>query len=153
MGKPLIRFLQLSTSSLMVVLLAVLTWQVVSRYVLQDPSTVTEELSRLLLMWLGTLGTALGFMQRKHLSFDLLEEKATPRTRALMIEAVDVCVVLFGLLLLIGGALLVWEKASLGQTSPVLKIPYVYVSLVLPLAGLCISLSPFIGVDPPEKLD
>ena len=68
MGKPIIRFLQLSTNSLMVVLLTVLTWQVVSRYVLQDPSTVTEELSRLLLMWLGTLGTALGFMLRKHLS-------------------------------------------------------------------------------------
>lgn len=153
MGKPIIRFLQLSTSSLMVVLLTVLTWQVVSRYVLQDPSTVTEELSRLLLMWLGTLGTALGFMLRKHLSFDLLEEKASPRNRAIMLEAVDVCVILFGLLLLIGGALLVWEKASLGQTSPVLKIPYVYVTLVLPLAGLCICFSPFIGVDPPEKLD
>jgi len=131
------------TTFLLAVLLAVLTWQVFSRYVLRDPSTVTEELSRLLLIWLGTLGTALGFVERKHLAFDLLEEKASPANRARLREVVDVCVVLFGVLLTVGGVLLVWEKATLGQTSPVLKIPYVWVALVLPMAGICIILAPF----------
>lgn len=137
------------TTFLLVVLLVVLTWQVFSRYVLRDPSTVTEELSRLLLIWLGTLGTALGFVERKHLAFDLLEEKVSPENRARLREIVDVCVVLFGVLLTVGGILLVWEKATLGQTSPVLKIPYVWVALVLPLAGICITLAPFFAEEEP----
>ncbi len=136
--------LRASTISILVALLVVLTWQVFSRYVLRDPSTVTEELSRLLLIWLGTLGTALGFIERKHLAFDLLQEKASPAMRVRLRGFVDVCVVLFGVLLTVGGALLVREKAILGQTSPVLKIPYMWVALVLPFCGACVALAPFL---------
>lgn len=143
LGRWMLRLLQTMTCGLMVILLGTLSWQVLSRYLLHDPSTVTEELARLCLMWLGTLGTTLCFLLRKHLAFDLLSEKSSPRNRRYMLIFSDACVVLFGALLLIGGATMIWQKWSLGQISPVLKIPYVYVDLVLPLAGLCIAFSPF----------
>jgi len=144
-GRRSIQFLQTTTTTLMVTLLLVLTWQVFSRYVLKDPSTVTEELSRLLLMWLATLGTTLGFLGRQHIAFDLLSEKCSIKNRQRLREVSDICVVLFGLMLLIGGGALVWQKWSLGQTSAVMKVPYVYIYLVLPLAGVFITLAPFIG--------
>lgn len=144
-GKRSITFLQYATGSLMMILLVTLTWQVFSRYVLKNPSTVTEELSRILLMWLASLGTALGFLGRQHIAFDLLSEKCSGKNRRRLREVSDVCVVLFGLLMLVGGSALVWQKWSLGQTSAVMKLPYVYVYLVMPIAGFFITLAPFIG--------
>ena len=42
--------------SLMLGLIASVTWQVVSRYLLGDPSSVTEELARFLLIWSALAG-------------------------------------------------------------------------------------------------
>ena len=42
----------------MVSILLTVIWQVVSRYVLKDPASVTEELSRFILIWIGILGAA-----------------------------------------------------------------------------------------------
>ncbi len=139
------RALQAITGGLLVALLGVLSWQVFSRYVLKDPSTVTEELSRLLLVWLGTLGTALGFLMREHLSFDMLAEKSSPAGKRRLGEVSDLSVVLFGSLMIVGGAALFWTKLTLGQTTPVLKIPAAWVVLVLPLAGVVVVLSPFLS--------
>jgi len=136
------------TMGLMVVLLGALTWQVISRYVLKNPSTVTEELSRLLLMWLGLLGSALGFLLRKHLSFETLAEKASPTMKERLFEISEATVVLFGALLLIGGAIVVYKTAQLGQTSAVLGISYALVYSVLPITGAIICLSPFAPVPP-----
>lgn len=145
----IVRALKLITGTILVVQLFVLSWQVFSRYVLKDPSTVTEELSRLLLIWLGTLGTALGFLLREHLAFDLLSEKASPLGKKRLLEISDLSVVLFGVLMVVGGGMLFWSKLSLGQTTPVLKLPAAYVVLVLPLAGILVTLAPFI--DPPKE--
>ena len=47
-------------------------WQVFSRFILQDPSSFTEELARFLLIWVGLLGAAYAAGQRMHLAVDLL---------------------------------------------------------------------------------
>ena len=61
---------------LLVVLMSVMvvdvTWQVASRFLLQDPSSFTEELAGLLLIWISLLGAAYGFLTRAHLGIDLL---------------------------------------------------------------------------------
>ena len=56
------------------ILLAVV-WQVISRYVLKDPASVTEELSRFFLIWIGLLGAAYAYRQKVHLGFNLIVEK------------------------------------------------------------------------------
>lgn len=145
----IVRGLKFFTCTLFVVLLFVLIWQVFSRYVLKDPSTVTEELSRLLLVWLGTSGTALGFLTREHLAFDLFVQKQKPKTQKRMQELADLGVIFFGLIMLVGGGFLFWTKLSLEHTTAVLKIPSAWVILVLPLSGIFVMLSPFIK--PPQK--
>jgi TRAP-type C4-dicarboxylate transport system permease small subunit len=143
LGLWAIRFLQISTSALMVVLLLVLSWQVVSRYLVKDPSTVTEELSRLLLMWLGVLGTAFGFLMRNHLAFDVLSHKGSERVKKFLAEFSAVCILIFGLMVTIAGSSLVYQAWLQGQVSPVLHVPIYFVYLVLPLAGLFMCLAPF----------
>jgi TRAP-type C4-dicarboxylate transport system, small permease component len=56
----------------MVSILLTVIWQVVSRYVLKDPASVTEELSRFILIWIGILGAAYAYRQNAHLGFNLI---------------------------------------------------------------------------------
>jgi len=56
----------------MVALVVCVVWQVISRYVLNQPSTLTDELARFLMIWVGLLGAAYTVGAQRHLSIDLL---------------------------------------------------------------------------------
>ena len=47
-------------------------WQVLSRYIFSAPSTITDELSRYLFMWVAMIGAAYTTGQKRHLAIDLL---------------------------------------------------------------------------------
>ncbi|WP_316931840.1 TRAP transporter small permease [Parabacteroides distasonis] len=47
-------------------------WQVLSRYILVSPSSVTDELAGYLLIWVGLLGAAYVSGKNEHLAIDLL---------------------------------------------------------------------------------
>lgn len=131
------------TGGLMIALWLCLLWQVFSRYVLKSPSTVTEELARILLMWLGTLGASLAFLLNQHIAFDWLMEKGSPRVRLFVRDfSLAMCTV-FGLMCLIAGSTVVVKTWELGQVTPVLKLPWALVYVALPIAGFFICLSPF----------
>lgn len=115
---------------LMTVLVLDVVWQVVSRFLLRDPSTVTEELARYLLIWLGLFGAAYAAGQGSHLSVDLLGSSRSRRRASRIAEA------LFGLLLVGGGARLVYLQLVLGQSSAALGLPMGLVYLAAPIAGL-----------------
>ncbi len=53
------------TSVVMLVLLIFGTWQIFTRWILNDPSTFTEELLRYLLIWAGMIGAAYCFFHDK----------------------------------------------------------------------------------------
>ncbi|HCS2988569.1 TPA: TRAP transporter small permease subunit, partial [Shigella flexneri] len=44
--------------AVMLALVVCVVWQVFSRYVLNQPSTLTDELARFLMIWVGLLGAA-----------------------------------------------------------------------------------------------
>jgi TRAP-type C4-dicarboxylate transport system permease small subunit len=137
------RFLLFLTSGVILTLLVALSWQVFARYVLRNPSTVTEELSRFLLIVLGTTGAAFTFLERKHLALDWLVQRSGPERKATLRELSGVATSLLGTLLIVGGVLLIREKWHLGQTSPVLGLRLVWLYLLVPFCGLVIALSPF----------
>ena len=128
---------------LLVVIFGVLVvdvlWQVFTRYVMQDPSSFTDELARYLLIWLGLVGASYAFSKRAHLAIDLFVNSRSERGKQIVQLAIEVCVLLFALLVMVvGGMQLVIMTLSLGQTSAALNLPLGYVYLSLPLSGLLI---------------
>ena len=51
------------------------TWQVASRYVFSNPSTVTEELVLICFVWMGLLGAAYLFGKQEHMAMTFLFDK------------------------------------------------------------------------------
>lgn len=111
-------------------------WQVFTRFVLNAPSSFTQELARFLLIWIGLLGAGYAVGQRDHLALELVPERLTGRAREWVQIAIQGCVLAFAVAVLIGGGLrLVYVQLTLGQTSASLDIPLGYVYAVLPISG------------------
>lgn len=111
-------------------------WQVFTRFVLNAPSSFTQELARFLLIWIGILGAGYAVGQRDHLALELVPERLTGRRREWVQIAIQGCIVAFAVAVLMGGGLrLVYVQLTLGQTSASLDIPIGYVYSVLPLSG------------------
>ena len=117
-------------ASLMAGIVLVVCWQVVSRYVLNAPSSITEELSRALLIWIGMAGAAFAYRTGVHLGLDIVTRKL-PDAAAVVFFAIAVMVV--------GGGNLVAMTYELGQMSAALDIKMAYIYVILPLSGVLIA--------------
>lgn len=115
-------------------------WQVVSRYVVGQSSSFTEEFARFSLIWLTVLGAAyINGQKEGHLSMDFLLSKLSGEKRKKRQKVIQICMAVFALIIMvIGGGNLVYTTLSLGQTSSALHIPLGYVYAIVPLCGLII---------------
>lgn len=127
-------------SSLIAVLMALMvinvSWQVFSRYVLEDPSSFTDELSRYMMIWLGMAGTALVSGKNGHLAIDILPEKAQGKKKLVVNLVIHSLVIFFGLMVMVvGGGNLVYITDMLGQKSATLQIPLSWIYIIIPISG------------------
>jgi len=120
----------------MVSILLTVIWQVVSRYVLKDPASVTEELSRFILIWIGILGAAYAYRQNAHLGFNLIVERQSRKVKRLLLTCVEIIVIIFCVLVMVyGGSELVSLTLELEQISAALGVKMGLIYSVLPLSG------------------
>ena len=129
---------------LLVFLLSILVidvlWQVASRYVLNSPSSYTDELAGYLLIWVGLLGAAYVAGKREHLAIDILIQRSSPKRKLRLEIIISIVVILFAVsVLIIGGIWLVYTRFYLSVKSAALGMPLGFVYLVLPLSGLLIA--------------
>ena len=121
---------------LMVVLVASVSWQVISRYGFSTPSSWTEEVARFMLIWIGVLGAAWAFRSGVHLGLDVLPKKLSGQpAQALKLFTVLVIVIFSVSVLIIGGGSLVILTWELKQYSAVLGLPIAFVYSVIPVSG------------------
>lgn len=126
---------------LMATMVACVTWQIVSRYLLDDPSAWTEELARFLLIWVGLLGGSYAYHTGMHLGLGLLSDRLSARARRAQAVFIHGIVIVFALAVPIAGGLrLIWLTAEIGQYSPALRIPMAVVYFSLPISGLMLVL-------------
>ncbi|MDL2277057.1 TRAP transporter small permease [Parabacteroides sp. OttesenSCG-928-G07] len=112
-------------------------WQVLSRYVLASPSSVTDELAGFLLVWVGLLGASYVFGCNEHLAIDLLLQKIAPERKLKLQLFIWGIVFLFALfVLVIGGGWLVYTRFYLEVTSASLQVNMGWVYMVLPVSGI-----------------
>ena len=137
--------LRVVLSIFMTVMIVAVVWQVFTRFVLQDPSAFTDELSRYLLIWIGVLGGAYTYAIKRHLALELLAPKLSHRGQLVLGIIINLIIIAFAAVAFIyGGTALVTNTLKHGQISPGiviagkhLLIGYVYV--VVPLTGYIIS--------------
>jgi len=115
-------------------------WQVVSRYVVGQSSSFTEEFARFALIWLTVLGAAyINGSKEGHLSMDFLLLKLPEKKKVKRKKVIQILMALFALIIMVlGGGNLVYITLSLGQISSALQIPLGFVYAIVPVSGLII---------------
>ncbi|WBL23327.1 MULTISPECIES: TRAP transporter small permease [unclassified Zunongwangia] len=137
---------------LMTLIVIAVLWQVFSRYVLQNPSSVTEEIARYLLIWIGLLGAAYASGQQEHLAINILPPKLNPDNRVKLMIFINILIILFCVtVLIIGGGNLVLMNIELGQDSAALHLPLSVVYTVIPLSGALIIIYKLNEIFNPKK--
>lgn len=112
-------------------------WQVMSRYLLSSPSSFTDELAAILLIWVGLFGAAYLFGKNEHLAIDILLTSMEGKRKRTLQLIIFIVVMLFALsVLIIGGGWLAYTRFYLNVVTPSLQISRGYVYLALPLSGM-----------------
>lgn len=125
---------------LMAAIVLVVCWQVVSRFVLHSPSSMTEEIARCLLLWIGMLGAAFAYRTGQHLGLDIVVRKFSPHVQQGIAMLLTAMVVVFALaVMVLGGGALVQLTLELNQMSASLGIAVGWIYSVIPLAGVLIA--------------
>jgi len=113
--------------------------QVISRYVLGESFSWTEEFARFALIWLTILGAAYLNGTQEHLSMDFLYQKFSASNQKKVAVLIEILIFLFALVVMvIGGLNLVYTTLHLEQLSGTLRIPLGYVYAILPFSGFLI---------------
>lgn len=122
---------------LLVLLIVDVSWQVITRFLLPQPSSFTEEIARFLLIWISLLGAAVAYRNKDHLGFDLIVSKVPIRHQSKIaafnsLVACFLAIVVLG----IGGGNVVYIVYTLEQYSSVLGINMAYIYMVIPVTGI-----------------
>lgn len=126
---------------LMGLLLIDVSWQVLTRFLLENPSSFTEELARFLLIWIGLLGSAHAYRHKMHLGVDIVVKTLPLKVAAIIAKLVQLITIAFAASVLVyGGSKLALMAAHLGQKSPAMQINMGIVYIALPLSGLLLIL-------------
>lgn len=133
-----------SLEGLLVLLMSILVidvlWQVFSRYIMNNPSSFTDELAGFLLIWVGLLGAAYVAGKREHLAIDLLMQKSSPQRQKKLEIIISITIIIFAItVMIIGGSWLVYTRLYLSVKSAALGLPLGFVYLVIPLSGVLIT--------------
>ncbi len=124
------------TVSLSTFLVFCVIWQVLSRYVIGKPSTVTDELARYLFMWVALIGAAYTTGLKRHLAIDLLTMTLKGKSKIINEIVIQIAIAIFaGIVLVYGGSQLALKTLSTGQVTPALGIEMGYIYFCLPISG------------------
>ena len=135
------RIVEIFLCLLMVFLVLNVSWQVITRFILPEPSSYTEEVARFLLMWIGLLGAAYAYRKKMHLGIDIVSEKLQGLAKYVTTLFVYFLTLLVAIaVLIVCGMNLVLLTLELNQFSSSLGLPMGLIYLCLPLSGFLIVL-------------
>jgi TRAP-type C4-dicarboxylate transport system permease small subunit len=132
----LVRLLNGALILAVAVLVLDVLWGVATRYLLGEQSSWTEELARMLLIWVVLLGSAVAYGGREHLGLDYFVGRMDPVSRRRTAIVTDLVVLFFAVSVLLGGGYRrVYDTFELGQMLMALGIGKGFVYLAVPVSG------------------
>lgn len=124
--------------ALLLSIVACVQWQVIGRYVLNDTPTWAEALAMLLVLYMTSLGVAIGVRDAGHIGLESLAVLLPERWRLKLEILIHLLVGVFGFLMAQSGWL--WAVGKWNERKPMLGIPEGADYVPLVVAGALIVL-------------
>lgn len=109
-------------------------WQVLTRYVLRNPSSWSEELVSYLFAWMALFGASLVTGERGHMNIPIVVERMGEKGRKFFVIFAELVVLAFSAVILVYGGIQITSLA-MGQMTSSLGLPIGVFYIILPLSG------------------
>lgn len=120
-------------------------WQVFTRYILDNPSSWSEELVGYLFAWMSLFGACLVTGERGHMNIPLLLEKVKPGMQKLLGIFSEVIACIFAIVILVYGGVQI-SSLAMGQMTSSLGVAIGVFYVVMPVCGVLIALYTLINI-------
>ncbi len=125
--------LAFATMSLMMLVVT----QVFTRYCFGISPIWMEETISYLLVYCGLVGSSYAFYQKKHIALTFLHDKVSEKSKQILQIIVDVCVIVFTILVqIVGGIFFVVQTKNIASVG--IGYPLIYLHILLPISGVII---------------
>jgi len=124
-------------SFIIVVIILAISWEVVSRYILNQPTLWAHEIAHYSFGVYYVLGAAYAYLYQAHVKMDILYDRFPRRTRA-VVDLVITPLLLFSFfgVLLWKGTIMAWKSCAVLETSgSVFNMPIYLFKVVIPIGA------------------
>lgn len=115
------------------------SYQIITRYFFNRPSTVSEELLTYSFTWMALLASAYVFGKRDHMRMGFLADKITGPVRKYLEIAIDMLVFALAAVVMVYGGIAI-TKLTMIQITASLQVPMAYIYVIVPVTGVLIML-------------
>lgn len=131
------RCLEAVCAALLAFMTLLTVYQVFMRYVIKNPSTMSEDILSYSFVWLSLLATALVFGERDHMSLTFFADKTGPKTKLFLSVFSEILILSVAVLVFIFGGKGFMHVGAM-QVSPTLSITMDWIYSILPISGVLI---------------
>ncbi|HCW54840.1 MAG TPA: TRAP transporter small permease [Clostridium sp.] len=129
------KFMEVVCCFLLVLMTLTATWQVVSRYIFNKPSTWSESVTLIAFVWMALFASAYVFGKKEHMQMTFVFDKFSDANKNRIRIITEVIVFIFAAFVLVVGGFKI-SMLEMGQTEAALGIPVGCIYLALPLSGV-----------------
>ena len=130
-------------SAICVVLFAVMvivgTYQIVTRFIFNSPSTVSEELLTYTFAWMAMFSSAYVFGKRDHMRMTFIVDKLPKTQRRILEIVIELLVIAFAVIVLIYGGFTIMGLTMTQKTAS-LGVSMGVIYAVMPISGVLIAI-------------
>ena len=121
--------------ALVIVMVLLVLWQVIARYLLNSPSSFSEALIRYLFVWLVLITSTYAFGSREHMYISALNDRLRGKIRTVVNILIEVLTILFAACVMVFGGSIITRMQMVSLDSS-LHIPMGVVYAVIPVCGV-----------------
>ncbi|MBQ4145220.1 MAG: TRAP transporter small permease [Clostridia bacterium] len=135
--KTLDVILKILCASLLALMVVLGTYQIVSRYFFNKPSTISEELLTYSFAWLALFAAAYVFGARDHMRMNFILSKLPDKIRHIIEIITEIIILIFAATVMIYGGISIMNL-TMSQSTASLGIPMGIVYMAVPISGILI---------------
>ena len=130
-------------STICIVLFAVMvvvgTYQIITRFVFNNPSTISEELLTYTFAWMAIFSSAYVFGKRDHMRMTFVADKLPKEQRKILEIVIELLVIAFAVIVLIYGGFTIMGLTMTQKTAS-LGVMMGVIYAVVPICGILIAI-------------
>lgn len=139
------KFLSFACLILFAFMVIIGTYQIVVRYFLNSPSTVSEELLTYSFTWMALLSSAYVFGKRDHMRMGFFTDKIKGTPKKLLEIAIELLIILMVSGIMIFGGFSIM-KLTMTQKTASLGVPMGFIYTIIPITGILILIYSIINI-------